>query len=97
MLDAASSVALSIRDLVAGTHVLPAVRASGGVAIAVEDAEIIGAARLLASCGLLIELASATPLAVARRLASTIGNARVVCVLTASGARWPVLRALLSA
>jgi threonine synthase len=94
-LEKVSSVALSIRDPVAGSHVLPALRESGGLAVSVEDEEIIDAARLLASCGLLVEPASAAAVAGARRLAPTIGEARAVCLLTATGARWPLLRSML--
>jgi threonine synthase len=94
-LPSVSSLALSIRDAEAGTHILPALRASGGTAVAVDDDEIVDAAALLASCGLLVDPASAASVAGARRLAGTIGRASAVCIVTATGERWPVLRAAL--
>ncbi|HEY8745902.1 MAG TPA: pyridoxal-phosphate dependent enzyme, partial [Chloroflexota bacterium] len=97
VLDAVSSIALSIRDPSSGEHVLAALRASGGMAVAVEDEEIVAAASLLASCGLLVDPASAAPLAVARRLATSIGEETAVCLLTATGGRWPALRQALRA
>jgi threonine synthase len=91
VLEVVTSIALSIRDAEAGGHVMTALRESAGTAVAVEDEEIVEAARLLALCGLLVDPASATPLAAARRLREQIGSDTAVCILTATGERWPVL------
>ncbi|HEY3108679.1 MAG TPA: pyridoxal-phosphate dependent enzyme [Chloroflexota bacterium] len=89
---AARSPALSIREAATGAHALRAARASGGTAVAVEDAETLRAARLLADEGLIVDVASAAAVAGAARLARdglVEAGQTVVAVLTASGARWP--------
>jgi threonine synthase len=88
----APSLALSIREAATGTHALRAGRASGGTALAVEDAETLRAARLLADEGLIVDVASAAAVAGAARLARdglVEAGQTVVALLTASGARWP--------
>jgi threonine synthase len=91
-LPTAYSRALSIADPIGGSHALEAVRTSGGSGIAVTEDEILAAQRLLFSCGLAPESASAAALAGTLRL---IDGARgklegpVVCVLTSTAVKWP--------
>ena len=71
-----------------GDETLRAVRASGGGAIAVDDAEIVDAVRLLAQDGLMIEPSGAVTVAAVRRGVADGSIDRgesVVCVLTGSG------------
>jgi threonine synthase len=94
------SVALSIREADTGRHALRGLRDSAGVAVAVTDSEIMAAAARLGRFGLAVDPASAA--SVAGALASVRGGSLadegpVVCVLTASGARWPQPRSWLPA
>jgi threonine synthase len=86
------SLALSIREAESGDHALAALRTSGGGAVAVSDDEILRAAARLAQDGVLVDPASAAALAGATQLASRHDlhhDGPIVCILTASGARWP--------
>jgi threonine synthase len=88
----AASPALSIREAATGDHALRAARQLGGGAVAVDDAAIVRAAELLADDGLLVDVASAASLAGAAQLVANgvlPATATIVCVITASGARWP--------
>jgi threonine synthase len=82
------SMALSIRDETGGRPALQAIYDSGGSAIDASEEEILAALRLLASAGILVEPASATSLACARK-AGFRPEETVVCLLTGSGAKWP--------
>ncbi len=82
------SVALSIRDETGGRPALQAIYDSGGSAIDATEEEILAALRLLASSGILVEPASATSLACARK-AGFRPQETVVCLLTGAGAKWP--------
>ena len=90
--EAQRSPALSIREAETGGHALRAVRESGGHALAVPDSEIMDAAARLGRSGLSVDPASAASvagaLAMVKRGAVDDGGP-VVCILTASGARWP--------
>jgi len=89
---ASPSPALSIREAATGDHALRAARELGGGAVAVEDREILRAAELLAEDGLLVDVASAASVAGAARLVADgvlARDATIVCLITASGARWP--------
>jgi threonine synthase len=85
------SLALSIRESITGDHGLEAVRNSGGRALALSDASIVDAQERLARDGLTVDPASAASLAGALSLPpdQLAPDALVVCLLTASGARWP--------
>jgi len=88
--DAGASPALSIRKVGSGSYALRIAREIGGAAIAVEDADTLRAARLLADEGLIVDVASAASVADAARLAADgviARDATVVALLTASGAR----------
>ncbi|MBI3665905.1 MAG: pyridoxal-phosphate dependent enzyme [Acidobacteria bacterium] len=82
------SIALSIRDETGGRPALQAIYDSGGSALDATEEEIVGALRLLASAGILVEPASATALACALK-AGFPADETVVCLLTGSGAKWP--------
>jgi threonine synthase len=81
--------ALPITHRVAGQHAYEAVRASGGTAVAVTDAEMREALLDLAGReGIYCEPASAAALAGARKLAAARtldAGSRVVCILTSHG------------
>jgi threonine synthase len=86
------SPALSIREAETGGHALRALRDSGGHAIGLSDSEIMDAAALLGGMGLSVDPASAASVAgvLALRKTGTLdGTGPLVCILTASGARWP--------
>ena len=86
------SPALSIREPETGGHALHALRASGGRALAVADSEIMEAAVRLAQSGLSVDPASAASVAGALgmvRRGQLQDRGPLVCILTASGARWP--------
>ncbi|MBV9359323.1 MAG: pyridoxal-phosphate dependent enzyme, partial [Chloroflexi bacterium] len=85
------SLALSIRESVTGDHGLEAVRNSGGQALALSDASIVDAQERLARDGLTVDPASAASLGGVLSLSPDrlAPDALVVCLLTASGARWP--------
>jgi threonine synthase len=85
------SLALSIRESMTGDHGLEALRNSGGHALSLSDASIVDAQDRLARDGLTVDPASAASLAGALSLppGQLAPDALVVCLLTASGARWP--------
>lgn len=90
-LDHAHSIALSIADPITGRNALDVVRETGGGAVAVTDAEILDAGKLLAKAGLFVEPSSAAPVAVLRKLVEqdpAIRDETVVCVLTSSALKW---------
>lgn len=69
-----------------GHTVLPAIRTTGGAAIAVDDDAIIEARQTLSRQeGLLCELTSAVAIAALPRLPETGAKSRVCCVLTGNG------------
>src|SRR5712691_10912968 len=87
-----ASLALSIREADTGMHALRGLRDSGGGAVAVSDTEIMDAAGRLGGLGLSVDPASAASVAgalAALRDHVVTDNGPVVCILTASGARWP--------
>jgi threonine synthase len=89
----ATSVAKSAAEVVASDHALVALRESGGWAVSVSDDEIRCATEELFREGLCIETSAALPIAGLKHLVRrnlVPPNAAVVCVLTASGLRWPV-------
>lgn len=85
------SIAYSVAVPRTTYQALQAIRASGGTAVPVEDAEVRAARRDLATSeGLLVELSSALPLAAARRLAARgelRPDERVVLLITSSGVK----------
>jgi threonine synthase len=86
------SVALSIREADTGMHALRGLRESGGGAVPVSDPEIMDAAGRLSGLGLSVDPASAASVAgalAALRHHVVTDDGPVVCILTASGARWP--------
>jgi threonine synthase len=90
-LENAHSFALSIADPITGRMALDAVRATNGDAVAVTDAEIYAAGRLLASYGLFVEPSSAAPVAAVikqARLKPELHAEKIVCVLTSSALKW---------
>ena len=69
-----------------GHTVLPAIRTTGGVAIAVEDSEIVAAQQTLAEMeGLLCEPTAAVVIAALDHLPEIDESTRVCCVVTGSG------------
>jgi threonine synthase len=86
------SLALSIREADTGMHALRGLRDSAGGAMAVSDSEIMDAAGRLGSLGVSVDPASAASVAGALgavRDHIVTDDGPVVCILTASGARWP--------
>jgi len=83
------SIAFSVATRTSTYQALHAIRASEGLAVAVDHAEIADAHRVLRSReGLLVELSSALPLAAVRRLVAAgvlDADARVVLIATSSG------------
>jgi threonine synthase len=87
-----ASLALSIREADTGRHALRGLRESRGTAVAVSDAEIMNAAGRLGGLGLAVDPASAASVAgalAALRDHIVTDDGPIVCILTASGARWP--------
>jgi threonine synthase len=73
-------------------HALRGLRDSGGGAVAVSDTQIMDAAGRLGGLGLSVDPASAASVAgalAALRDRLVTDDGPVVCILTASGARWP--------
>lgn len=69
-----------------GHTVLPAIRATGGAAIAVDDSEIIEGELLLASSeGILCEPTCAVVIAALKHLPEMNSRTRVCCIITGSG------------
>jgi threonine synthase len=94
------SICRSTREAVADVQALAAIRRSGGTAASASDAEVRQAVADLAREGLAVEPSSALPVAALPRLlaAGAVPAAEpVVCVLTATGLRWPVSGRLLRA
>ncbi len=86
------AVALSIREADTGIHAWRGLRDSAGVAVPVTDRDIMDAAARLGRLGLSVDPASAASVAGARaavRDGIVSDDGPVVCILTASGARWP--------
>ncbi len=85
------TVASSIGDATSGSHALEAITGSHGAVLVLTDDQIITAQRGLAARGLLVEPASAAPVAALRagvEADSFERGARVVCVLTGAGVKW---------
>jgi len=86
------SVALSIREADTGRHALRGLRDSAGAALPVTDADIMESAARLGRMGLSVDPASAASVAgalAAIRDGIPTAGGPLVCILTASGARWP--------
>jgi len=86
------SAAVSIVEGRVGVHALHAVRRSGGTAVAVDEGQLVAAARALAREGIVPEMASAASLAGALDLHARgyfRPGAAVVCVVTGAGVKWP--------
>ena len=89
--EAGPSIALSIIDGRSGDHGLRAVRDSGGGAIAISDDEIRGAIEIGSRNGIFMDPASAASIAGYLRFSAAAQSppSTAVCVITASGSRWP--------
>ena len=88
----AASIAASTCETVADRHALEAIRASGGAGLSATDEEIVQAMADLGREGLCVEPSSALVVACLPRwlaLARPPGDASIVCLLTATGTRWP--------
>lgn len=88
-----STLAASATETVSSDHALRAIRESRGTAASVTDAELLEATYKLLREGLSIEPSSALPVACLKTLMkrrALPADAPVVCVLTATGLRWPV-------
>jgi threonine synthase len=88
----AESIAASTCETVADRHALEAIRASRGAALSATDEELIHAMADLGREGLCVEPASALVVACLPRWlaqAQPPADAPVVCLLTATGTRWP--------
>ena len=86
------SVARSTSETVASDDALRAIRESGGMALSANEDEIRGAVLALGQEGLNAEAGAALPVACLPKLCAAgalEGDRPVVCVLTASGLRWP--------
>jgi threonine synthase len=87
-----ASAAVSIVEGRVGVHALHAVRRSGGTAVALDDRQLVAAARALAREGIVPEMASAASVAGAFDLHARgyfRPGAAVVCVVTGAGVKWP--------
>jgi len=81
---------IAITKPVRGKHLLAALRDSHGLAVAVDEAEILAARRQLARYGLFVEPTSAAPVAALARLREQIApDAVVVIPLTGNGLKKP--------
>ncbi|MGH8164460.1 MAG: pyridoxal-phosphate dependent enzyme, partial [Rhodanobacteraceae bacterium] len=86
------SVAKSTSETVGSDDALRAIRHSGGAAFSAEEEEIRRAVVALGEEGLNVESGAALPVACMPKLISSPGFDRdgaIVCVLTATGLRWP--------
>jgi threonine synthase len=83
------SIALSLTDRKTSDLGLRAVRESGGAAVAVTEDQIREAVVRLARTGIYAEPASAAAIAALPLLGDRAGG-DVVCIVTASGTRWPI-------
>jgi threonine synthase len=87
-----ASAAVSIVEGRVGVHALHAVRRSGGTAVALDEGQLVTAARALAREGIVPEMASAASVAGALDLHARgyfRPGAAVVCVVTGAGVKWP--------
>ncbi|MBI1774570.1 MAG: pyridoxal-phosphate dependent enzyme [Proteobacteria bacterium] len=85
------SIASSAAEIVSSKFALSALRESKGAALSADDVEIVAAQKLLCAEGLLVDPASALPVACLPRLLQRIKvepDAPIVCLLTAAGHRW---------
>jgi threonine synthase len=88
----AESIAASTCETVADRHALEAIRASRGTALSATDRELVQAMADLGREGLCVEPASALVVACLPRwlaAARPPADAPIVCLLTATGTRWP--------
>jgi threonine synthase len=88
----ARSIAASTCETVADRHTLEAIRSSGGGAFSATDGEIVSAVEDLGREGLCVEPSTALVVACLPRwlaFARPRGDAPIVCLLTATGTRWP--------
>ena len=88
----APSIAASTCETVADGHALRAIRSSGGAALSATDEEIVRAVEDLGREGLCVEPSSALVVACLPRWLSRahpLRDAPIVCLLTATGTRWP--------
>jgi len=88
----ARSIAASTCETVADRHALEAIRSSRGSALSATEEEIVRAVEDLGREGLCVEPSSALVVACLPRwltLARPPGDASIVCLLTATGTRWP--------
>jgi threonine synthase len=88
----AESIAASTCETVADRHALEAIRASRGAAFSATDGELVQAMTELGREGLCVEPASALVVACLPRwlaAARPSADAPIVCLLTATGTRWP--------
>jgi threonine synthase len=86
------SVAESASESVADDRALHAIRESSGGAVSVDDTALLEATAALGREGICVEPSSALPIACLGQLIDrgAIGRSEnVVCVLTATGTRWP--------
>lgn len=86
------TIAVSIGDETGGTIGLRAIYESGGSAVSVSDDAIVKAMRMLARDGLVVEPASAAPVAAVlkQQASGELGMGEdAVCILTGSGVKWP--------
>jgi threonine synthase len=86
------SVALSTAETVADAHALASIRESRGFAFSASEEDIIAAVRLLGQEGLCLEPASALPVACLSKIVEKkffSSDDLIVCVLTATGIKWP--------
>ena len=91
-LPSAETLAASTSETVADRHALEAIRASQGTALSATDEELLRAMADLGREGLCVEPASALVVACLPRwlaIARPPADAPIVCVLTATGTRWP--------
>jgi threonine synthase len=93
-----TTMATSVGEGITSDVALRALRGSDGLCVRVSEDEILDAMRALARVGIAAESASCVTVAAARRLAAEgriPPNARMACVLTSSGIKWPAQLALL--
>lgn len=88
----AESIAASTCETVADRHALDAIRVSRGAALSATDPELVQAMADLGREGLCVEAASALVVACLPRwlaVARPPADVPIVCLLTATGTRWP--------
>jgi threonine synthase len=92
----AYSIATSTREETASDTALVALYESDGLAIDVTESEIIESIKLMATCGIFPEAASALSVACVRKAVATgclPEGARVVAMITSAGIKWPAMLA----